>query len=54
MDGRLDGLRVGVLEEGFAESEADVESTVRKAARRLEEAGACVEGVSVPMHADGG
>jgi amidase len=51
-----DGLRVGVLEEGFGidgVSEADVDAAVRDAAEALARAGAEVEEVSVPMHRDG-
>jgi amidase len=51
-----DGLRVGVLTEGFGipdASEADVDAAVREAAGVLERAGASVEEVSVPMHRDG-
>lgn len=52
----LDGLRVGVLREGFGipdVSEPDVDETVRAAAETLARGGAAVEEVSVPMHADG-
>jgi amidase len=51
-----DGLRVGVLREGFelpGLSEADVDAAVRAACDRLAAAGASVEEVSVPMHRDG-
>jgi amidase len=51
-----DGLRVGVLAEGFqlpGMSEADVDASVRDAAETLAGAGASVEEVSVPMHRDG-
>lgn len=46
------GLRIGVLKEGFArpESEADVDQKVRAAADRFRELGARVEDVSVPEH----
>jgi amidase len=51
-----DGLKVGILREGFAipeVSEPDVDAAVREAAAVLERAGAAVEEVSVPMHGDG-
>jgi amidase len=51
-----DGLRVGVLREGFGipdASEPDVDAAVRAAADALGGAGAQVEEVSVPMHRDG-
>jgi len=51
-----DGLRVGVLREGFGWpdlSEPDVDEAVRAAANRLAGAGAAVREVSVPMHRDG-
>lgn len=50
------GLRIGLLREGFGiagASEADVDQAVRAAAETLAKAGADVEEVSVPMHADG-
>jgi amidase len=51
-----DGLRVGVLAEGFGipdASEPDVDAAVRAAAEELANAGAVVEDVSIPMHRDG-
>ena len=51
-----DGLRVGVLAEGFGipdVSEPDVDAAVRAAAEALAGAGARVEEISVPMHLDG-
>lgn len=46
------GLRVGVLKEGFArpESEADVDQKVMAAADRFRELGARVEDISIPEH----
>ena len=52
-DGRLDGLRVGVVGEGFAReglSDPGVDETVRRAAAALGELGATVTEVSVPEH----
>ncbi len=51
----VDGLRIGVVEEGFglANSEADVDDKVRRAASLLAELGAEVENVSLPMHTTG-
>ena len=47
------GLRIGVLTEGFgtAEADAEVDHKVRQAANRLAELGASVEDVSIPWHA---
>jgi amidase len=56
LDAGADGLRVGVLTEGFeidGVSEADVDAAVREAADALAGAGATVEEVSVPLHRDG-
>jgi amidase len=56
LDRGPDGLRVGLLREGFERegmSEADVDAAVRDAAEALASAGATVEEVSVPLHADG-
>ena len=46
----LDGVRVAVLTEGFANCEQDVEETVRREVLRLRHIGATVDEVSVPMH----
>jgi amidase len=53
--GDASGLRIGVMEEGFAHhlSEPDVDECVRAAAARLEDLGAAVERVNVPMHRHG-
>jgi amidase len=56
LEAGADGLRVGVLSEGFEipdASEPDVDAAVRGAADALAGAGADVEEVSVPMHRDG-
>ena len=52
LDGKISGLRVGVLEEGFGHpnSEPDVDEKVRNAAELLKRLGAKVEPISVPMH----
>jgi amidase len=49
------GLRIGVVKEGFghANSEADVDASVRNAAEKLRELGATVDEISIPMHLDG-
>lgn len=50
------GLRIGVLAEGFAwpgRSEEDVDRAAVEAARSFESLGASVEEVSVPLHRDG-
>ena len=47
----VDGLRIGVLQEGFGEdTEPDVEDAVLGAIATLERTGARVEKVSVPLH----
>jgi amidase len=56
LDLGADGLRIGVLAEGFGipdASEPDVDAAVRAAAEELAAAGADVEDVSIPMHRDG-
>jgi amidase len=53
LTGELQGVRVGVLEEGFAwpnASEEDVDAAVREAASRLAHLGASVKSVSIPAH----
>ncbi|HLF40614.1 MAG TPA: amidase family protein, partial [Acidimicrobiia bacterium] len=56
LDPNLDGVRVGIVPQGFGwegVSEAEVDEAVREAARRLEKAGAAVTEVPVPMHRQG-
>lgn len=56
LTGNITGLRVGVVREGFdwpGQSEADVDRLVLGAAARLEQLGAVVSHISVPMHRDG-
>lgn len=56
LDEGIQGLRVGVLKEGFSWpglSEPDVDEVVREAAQRLTKAGAKVAEVSVPEHLNG-
>lgn len=54
LDGGVDGLRIAVLEEGFAQPESDpaVNDRVRAGLAALEDRGATVEPVSVPIHDD--
>jgi amidase len=55
LDGGIEGLRVGIVSEGFGWdglSEDTVDATVESAARRLTEAGAKVSSVSIPEHRD--
>jgi amidase len=49
---KIDGLKIGLVSEGFGwdESEQDVELTVRKSASKLEELGAEVNEISIPIH----
>jgi len=56
LDGGVEGMRIGVLAEGFGWpdlSEEDVDEAVRGASRTFGELGAEVSEVSVPMHRDG-
>jgi amidase len=56
LDAGLDGLRVAVVEEGFAIpglSQPGVDETVRAAVRALASAGADVGEISIPWHRDG-
>ena len=52
----VNGLRIGVLTEGFglAQSEADVDESVRKALEVFSELGADTEAVSIPAHLETG
>jgi len=56
LDDGLRGLRVAVVQEGFATplSEPEVGNAVWQTADRLEKLGATVETVSIPCHAHGG
>jgi amidase len=55
LDDGVEGMRVGVVEEGFGwpRSEPDVDESVRVAASSLADQGAVVETVSIPWHRDG-
>jgi amidase len=50
----IHGLRIGIVGEGFGApgSEADVDEAVALAARSLVKAGAVVEDISIPVHAE--
>jgi len=52
LDGGVDGMRVGIVKEGFGwpDSEADVDVAVREAAEHLGKEGATAEEVSIPWH----
>ncbi|HEX7045042.1 MAG TPA: amidase [Burkholderiales bacterium] len=52
LDQGIEGLRIGVLREGFGRhnSEPDVDAKVRAAAQQLAKLGAVVEDISIPMH----
>ncbi|KAI1341689.1 amidase signature domain-containing protein [Xylariaceae sp. FL0016] len=52
---RLDGIRIGMLTEGFEQSivQPDVREVVRAAALKMEKLGAVVEEVSIPLHLEG-
>ncbi|KAH3886349.1 amidase-like isoform X2 [Dreissena polymorpha] len=49
----LSGKRMGLLAEGFAGCEQDVQNIVREAARKLGRLGVNVEEVSLPLHKEG-
>ena len=49
----MKGKTIGLLKEGFEGVEEDYALIVRKAAERLQETGATVKDVSVPLHKDG-
>ncbi|KAK2609942.1 hypothetical protein N8I77_003411 [Diaporthe amygdali] len=53
--GRLDGVKIGLLKEGFNQEIVDprVRDHVLAAARELESFGAVIEEVSVPLHLEG-
>ncbi|XP_072027626.1 amidase-like isoform X3 [Amphiura filiformis] len=53
---RLDGIKVGLLKEGFGFPESDprVDEAVRNAVRKLESVGAEVVDVSIPLHYESG
>lgn len=56
LEGGVEGLEIGVVTEGFGWpglSEEDVDDAVRSAAASLEELGAAVSEVSIPLHRDG-
>jgi amidase len=56
LTGKVDGLRIGILEDGFdyeGVSQPDVDQAVRDAAQHFETLGAKVSSVSVPLHRDG-
>ena len=53
LSGDLSGKKVGLVKEGFDTCESDVISLVKDGANKLTQAGAVVEEVSIPMHADG-
>ena len=55
LDQGMEGLRIGVLKEGFArpESETVVDAKVREAVAKLEALGAVAKEISIPMHLDG-
>ncbi|KAL0932478.1 amidase [Colletotrichum truncatum] len=53
--GRLDGLKIGLLKEGFHQEIVDprVRDHVLEASRKLEGLGASIEEVSIPIHLEG-
>ncbi len=55
LTGKVDGLRVAIVREGFGweVSERDVDQAVEAAAHRFQQRGAKVSTISVPLHRDG-
>jgi len=55
LEGGIQGLRIGVVEQGFGRAESDpaVDRKVRKGAEFFRKLGAVVEDVSIPMHLQG-
>ena len=53
LTGDLNGKKIGIVKEGFDVCEEDVVNIVKAAANKLTKAGAIVEEISIPMHADG-
>src|SRR5262245_2003096 len=56
LNGDVDGLRIGVVKEGFGwegASERDVDQAVQEAAQKFAKVGGKVSMVSVPLHRDG-
>lgn len=56
LEGGVEGLKIGVVTEGFGWpglSEEDVDDDVRASAASLEDLGATVSEVSIPLHRDG-
>ena len=49
----LAGKKVGLVKEGFAVCDEDVQTIVRAAAFELRQTGADVEEISIPLHAHG-
>lgn len=49
----IKGKKIGLLKEGFKDMDEEVARVVRQAALTLEEAGAEVSDVSLPIHNDG-
>ena len=47
---KLDGMKIGLLKEGFIGKQQEVDNMVRNAIYLLKDAGATVEEVSVPLH----
>ena len=50
---KLDGMKVGLLKEGFIGKQQEVDDMVCSAIYLLKDAGATVEEVSVPLHSLG-
>ena len=46
----LEGLKIGLLKEGFDWADPEVAATVREAAHKLTQRGASIHEVNIPLH----
>jgi amidase len=53
LTGKLEGVRVGIVKEGFVDSECDVATIVDTRSRSLTQFGATVNDISIPLHLKG-
>lgn len=49
----IDGIKIGILKEGFDEVNVEVADVVKKAIETLKRKGVHVQDISVPMHKEG-
>ena len=53
LDNKTEGMKIGVLQEGFEKTESHIKSVIDRALKALKNRGADVQNVSIPMHKDG-